>query len=128
MSSYIISIGSNLPTGKEMVTAACTWLGTLGSITSSTGCYTTPDAVHPHGPTYTNAIVCLVSACPAEKLNLKFKEYERQQGRVKGDPAVPVDLDIVVCDTTPLRPHDLTAPYFLAGLYLLSAHLKDRAD
>lgn len=118
---YIISLGSNLShAGGEEITLAVDHLSSLGRIISRTPTYVTPDAYHPEAAPYTNAIVVVCSAFPADTLNLLLKEYESSRGRESGSKVIPIDMDIVCRDNEVLRPRDYNAPYFVGGLYLLT--------
>lgn len=120
MHRYIISIGSNLPTGAEEVEKAISWLETSLGIISATPTYTTPDAFHPDGAPYNNALAIVTTDIESDLLTQLFKEYEKRRGRKPGCKEIPVDLDPVCRDNEILRPRDYSAPYFLEGLYLLS--------
>jgi hypothetical protein len=105
MAKYIISIGSNLANGDSEVTAAMEWLANVATLTAATRPYHTADAKNPQAPGYTNAIAIVMS--------------ELRHGVAE----VVIDLDLVCCDNTILRPRDYAAPYFVEGIYLLTSKL-----
>lgn len=120
MPRYIISLGSNLPTGKEEVTAAIDWLSEVATLLCATPTYTTPDLHHPSEAPYTNAIAVVECETLPECLVKMMKDYEISRGRVPHDGPVAIDLDLVCRENEILRPRDYCAPYFTEGLYLLS--------
>jgi len=122
MNRYIISLGSNIPSGKEEVERAIARLDELGEIFAATPTYTTPDAYHPENAPYTNAIAIVGSEKNSEDLNRWLKAYEASRGRVPKGKQIPIDLDLVCCGSEILRPKDYNAPYFVSGLHLLSAY------
>lgn len=123
MAKYIITLGSNTPDKNERVAAAILRLKEWVDVVSSTPVYSSPDAYHDGRPPYANAIVVADGPEKAEEMLDKiFKDYERSQGRDRSSRMVQIDIDIVVRDTTILRPRDYSAPYFLLGLPLLSAN------
>lgn len=121
MPRYIISIGSNLPTGKEEVLNAIEMLRQSYRLTAATEPYTSPDIRDASAPRYTNATAIIDTEIELEDLNRRFKEYEKERGRQPGVKDVPADLDIVCCEDKILRPRDYNAPYFVEGLYMLYA-------
>lgn len=123
MAKYIISIGSNLANGDSEVTAAMEWLANVATLTAATRPYHTADAKNPQAPGYTNAIAIVMSELPHDTLSRQLKEYETTRGRRHGIAEVVIDLDLVCCDNTILRPRDYAAPYFVEGIYLLTSKL-----
>lgn len=121
MPHYIISLGSNIPQGKEEIESAIRWFAGFSTVISRTKVYTTPDAHDSSRPQYTNAIAAIDCNETAEKLNKMLKSYEVLRGRIAGSASIPVDLDLVCRDNEVLRPRDYAAPYFVEGLYLLSS-------
>lgn len=124
MPLYIVTLGSNTPDKEERVADAIEWLASILTVEAKTRVYSSPDAYHTGRPPYANAIVIGESATDASHLDQLFKEYEMKQGRDRQTTAVPIDIDIVACDSLILRPRDYTAPYFLKGLSYLSSCLK----
>lgn len=120
MPRYIISLGSNLPSGKEEVTAAIDWLSEIATLLCATPTYYTPDIHDPSKASYTNAIAMIVSDVPTDLLAKMMKDYEISRGRISHNGPVAIDLDLVCRDNEILRPRDYCAPYFTEGLYLLS--------
>lgn len=121
MPRYIISLGSNLPSGTVEVEAAMNWLAVNSSIISTTPTYTTPDIHDPSRPSYTNAIAIIYSDINEEEFIKTLKDYEISRGRTHGSADIPIDMDLVCRDNEILRPRDYNAPYFTKGLYLLSS-------
>lgn len=121
MAKYIITLGSNTPDKRERVAKALEQLNEWMTIVASTPVYSSPDAYHAGHPPYANAIVVAEATEESEvELDNLFKAYEKTEGRDRRNPEVPIDMDIVVKNTTILRPRDYSAPYFLLGLSLLS--------
>ncbi|MFH8142897.1 MAG: 2-amino-4-hydroxy-6-hydroxymethyldihydropteridine diphosphokinase [Muribaculaceae bacterium] len=121
MPRYIISLGSNIPSGDTEIKRALRWLEEFASLMAATPVYSTRDAYDPAKPDYTNAIAAVQCDTDASTLTGKLKQYEVSRGRVHGDGSVTIDLDIVCRDSEILRPRDYTAPYFVEGLYLLAS-------
>ncbi len=121
MSRYIISLGSNIPSGDSEISLAIAWLKDFTTLLAATPVYRTPDAYDPSKPGYTNAIAIVGSELEATELTTRLKDYEVYRGRVHGESPVTIDLDLVCRDMEILRPRDYQAPYFVEGLYLLAS-------
>lgn len=121
MAKYFISLGSNTQRGNIALEMAMNWFAEFATIIARTPIYKTPDVKDASRMPYNNAIAAIESDIPAEQLNLMLKEYETEQGRISGSSIVTIDLDLVSMNNQILRQRDYFAPYFIEGLYLLSA-------
>lgn len=120
MPQYIITLGSNTANRNEMVAAGIAWLRKEVEVISATQVYSSPDAYNTNRPPYANAIVIAISSIDPIGLDQKFKRFEAEMGRDRATTEVPLDIDVVLCDSEILRPRDYQAPYFIVGLPLLS--------
>lgn len=123
MHEVTISIGSNAPDKLERTARAIEWLGTilLHSVASPPYLTAPEPPADPSWPPYANAVVRGFTPLTPEALTLRLKEYETSCGRIRSDRRnVPIDLDLVLCDTLTLSPRHLAAPYFQYGLKLLA--------
>jgi 2-amino-4-hydroxy-6-hydroxymethyldihydropteridine diphosphokinase len=125
MHRFTISLGSNIPEGELKLAKAIEWLATVFTLIESTPTYSTPDVKDASAPCYTNAIAIISTELSPIQLNTMLKNYETDNGRIRQSEtkAVAIDLDLVVCDETILRPRDYSAPYFRQGLPLLATPL-----
>lgn len=118
----VIGIGSNLPgeEGVRHVKKAIAWLESRFGPVSAAPPYSTPgEGLKSKGMTYTNSVAEISTNLSAERLNQELKAYEKTEGRVKGVPEIPVDLDLVIYGTEVLRPRDMAANYFRIGYDML---------
>lgn len=116
---YIISLGSNLPSGSVEIERAIRYISRIASVTATTPTYHTPDSRNPDAPQYTNAIVAVDCNHVTEDFIRLLKAYEVANGRKQGCKDIPIDLDLVCRDTEILRPRDFNAHYFVEGIYRL---------
>ncbi len=113
----VISLGSNLTQGEDMITQCVKRLGELISFESSLWIYTTP-AVSGKGPDYYNCVMAGLTTEDFDGLTAKTKSIEIAMGRTpecKGLGVVPIDIDIVVFDGEVKRPRDFAQQYFTIG-------------
>lgn len=108
---YFISIGSTLLESEENIRKYITDEWKDAEFSSF---YTTED-IHGSGIVYLNSVVKIQDQRPADEINSICKEIETKAGRIKGNPEIALDLDVVVQNRTILREKDYHQPYFQKG-------------
>lgn len=114
---YVISVGSNISTAKEMVENGLRRLKTLLSDSHCSSIYSTPSVSRGDDSTYFNAVIAGVSRLSLVDLSHKCKKLELEMGRCHDSACkdVAVDIDIVVADGEIVRPKDFNRDYFHIG-------------
>lgn len=121
---YYISLGSNLPDGEVRISAALEWLSSYASSFTASSIYLTPSVSKSDKSMYFNAVARCVFPLPTKALVDLLKDYELRHGRdaeARRKGLVPVDLDIVVVNDTPVRSRDFNNDYFQIGYRQLLA-------
>lgn len=127
---FILSIGTNQNPREENLRRAVSWLSQIGE-----SCYvSTPYRTAPIGKDegdeckhYLNAVAVMDmdEGYTLTTLDRMLKAYEAGAGRTaeaRAEGRVPVDIDIVICDGSIVRPKDFDRYYFRQGYEeLLSA-------
>ncbi|MDE7387820.1 MAG: 2-amino-4-hydroxy-6-hydroxymethyldihydropteridine diphosphokinase [Muribaculaceae bacterium] len=117
MGLYILSIGSNTPDRFERMDQALKWLhGEFTDVTTSDVYSTSP--LSGIGGDYCNMVARVSSPLSASAIIRKAKEFEAICGRTphsKQLGCVPMDVDVVQCDATIIRPMEFTREYFMKG-------------
>lgn len=114
-----VSVGSNADDAREKVCAALKFLGEFMYNARLSTIYTTP-AVNGCGLMYHNAVAIGVVDMSIEKVVGIFKEWERENGRVRklaaeGKCDVAIDLDVVMVNGAVVREKDFAREYFQRG-------------
>lgn len=115
--STYICIGSNEDTGKDKVLKAIVRLTDFIDIITVSDIYKTPE-IHGNGAPYHNAVIRTKTDIDRERLDMLFKDIEREFGRdelARRDARVPIDIDIVICKGIVLRPKDYNQSFFQIG-------------
>lgn len=117
MNRVVISLGSNVEDRMSRVAAAMTWIQSILRSTACSGIYETDD-FHPTGRKYCNAVMAGDTTLSQGEIDAAAGLYELNAGRDesarrRGD--VPIDIDLVICNGTVLRPRDMEREYFLRG-------------
>lgn len=117
MNRVVISLGSNVEDRMARVAAAMTWIQSILRSTDCSGIYETDD-FHPTGRKYCNAVMAGDTALSQGEIDAAAGLYELNAGRDesarrRGD--VPIDIDLVIWNSTVLRPRDMEREYFLRG-------------
>lgn len=115
---YYISIGSNLPDGESRITNALAWLRNYASSFAASSIYLTPSVSKSDDSMYFNAVARCVFPLSTKALVDLLKDYELRHGRdaeARRRGIVPVDIDIVVANDTPVRSRDFNSEYFQIG-------------
>jgi len=113
--TFTLSLGTNMADGTLRLTECTRFLENILTDLRRSEIYSTPDVSHPESAPYTNMVVRGDSALDADRLNALLKDYEKQCGRRHDSREVAIDLDIVMCDDTVLRPRDFAQTYFSIG-------------
>lgn len=118
MKTCYVSLGSNMPDGRERVAGAIAWLHDVMEVESCSAIYTTPSVSVGDDSTYYNAVACCSTGLQPPQIECLLKCYEAESGRrhSPGSHSVAIDLDLVVFDGDVLRPRDAARDYFLIGL------------
>lgn len=114
----LISLGSNVPQGRENIAMALRWLRTFMTDVADSGIYTS-DALSGNG-SYFNAVVKGFMTLNAQDFEILAKEKETQAGRVRPSEKVALDIDLVRLGSSIIRPAELCRLYFLQGCKALN--------
>lgn len=116
-SEYVISVGSNLPTGQEIVRKGLSFLESLLSAAKKSSIYTTPSISRGDDSFYCNAVIAGESVLTSDEMVAVCKEWEKSVGRrhIPGSTEVAGDMDIVIVDGIVVRPKDYERDYFKIG-------------
>lgn len=113
--TYILSLGTNMADGTLRLTECTRFLETILTDLSRSEIYSTPDISHPESAPYTNMVVRGNCTLESDSLNALLKDYEKQCGRRHNSREVTIDIDLVMCDDTIIRPRDFAQTYFSIG-------------
>ena len=122
MNKAIVGIGSNTVDAKARVEECCKWLSENSIESRFSSVYETEAVGSLPQPNYHNCVGVLCTSQPFEELKQKFKEMEREAGRLpehKREGKVIIDIDIVVWNSEVIKPTDLTRTYMTIGMYEL---------
>lgn len=114
---YIISVGSNLINGKELVANGLAFIESLLSDVRRSEIYTTPSISLGDDSIYYNAVAAGRAAFNQEDMSRLCKKWEFSVGRRHDEKCHEVagDMDIVVVDGIVVRPMDFARNYFKIG-------------
>ena len=128
---YILGIGSNCGQRSDAVRKAIAFLTQLLDSSQASHIYDSEainkgncESIKETTSPYANAVASGWSELTTAQLDAILKEYETANGRDSEARAlrrVPIDIDIVVCDETILRPWDYAQSFFKTGLRAISA-------
>ena len=119
MNKAIIGIGSNTTDAKARVEECCRQLSYVATESRFSSIYETEAVGTIPQPNYHNCVGVLRTSQPFEELKQKFKEMEREAGRLpehKTEGKVIIDIDIVVWNNEVIKPTDLTRTYMTIGM------------
>ena len=119
MNKIIVGIGSNTVDAKERVEECCNWLSEISIESRFSSVYETEAVGTLPQPNYHNCVGVLCTSQPFEELKQKFKDMEREAGRLpehKREGKVIIDIDIVVWNNEIIRPTDLARSYMTIGM------------
>ena len=119
MNKAIVGIGSNIVDAKERVEECCRLLSEISIESRFSSVYETEAVGTIPQPTYHNCVGVLQTSQSFEELKQKFKEIEREAGRLpehKAEGKVIIDIDIVVWNNEVIKPTDLTRSYMTIGM------------
>jgi 2-amino-4-hydroxy-6-hydroxymethyldihydropteridine diphosphokinase len=114
---YIISLGSNTKDGDNNLSDAVDWLRSIIIVEAVSSIYSTPP-LSGYGANYSNMVIFGRTERDIESLTQLLKKYECEAGRndeCRRLGIVPIDIDVVVCNNTIIRPRDYEANYFKIG-------------
>lgn len=109
----VISMGSNLPNGKEKLQEALEWISQYMTETIQSDIYTS-EATDGNG-SYFNVVVEGKMRLSAEEFEVLAKEHEKISGRERPSKTVALDIDLVSLGGNVIRPAELCRLYFLQG-------------
>ena len=113
----VIGLASNTEDAPEQMRKAMEWIKDTFNSCKFSEVYIT-DAERGATGKYHNAVALAYTLLSCEETVRLFKEYEKNAGRtidMKPLHIVPIDLDLVICDRTVLRPADMASEYFMKG-------------
>lgn len=113
----VIGLASNTEDAPEQMRKAMEWIKETFNSCKFSEVYIT-DAERGATGKYHNAVALAYTLLSCEETVRLFKEYEKNAGRtidMKPLHIVPIDLDLVICDRTVLRPADMASEYFMKG-------------
>lgn len=119
MNKAIIGIGSNTTDAKARVEECCRNISEISSEAIFSSIYETEAVGSLPQPNYHNCVGVLRTSQPFEELKQKFKDMEREAGRLpehKTEGKVIIDIDIVVWNNEVIKPTDLTRTYMTIGM------------
>ena len=119
MNKAIVGIGSNTVDAKARVEECCNFLSEIATESRFSSVYETEAVGSLPQPNYHNCVGVLCTSQPFEELKQKFKEMEREAGRLpehKREGKVIIDIDIVVWNNEIIRPTDLARSYMTIGM------------
>lgn len=117
MIKIIIGLASNTEDAAEQMDNAIKWIKETFESCTFSDVYIT-DAERGATGKYHNAVALAYTSLSCEETVRLLKEYEKNAGRtidMKPLHIVPIDLDLVICDRTVLRPADMASEYFMIG-------------
>lgn len=117
MMKIVIGLASNTEDAPEQMRKAMEWIKETFNSCKFSEVYIT-DAERGATGKYHNAVALAYTLLSCEETVRLFKEYEKNAGRtidMKPLHIVPIDLDLVICDRTVLRPADMASEYFMKG-------------
>lgn len=117
MMKIFIGLASNTEDAPEQMRKAMEWIKVTFNSCKFSEVYIT-DAERGATGKYHNAVALAYTLLSCEETVRLFKEYEKNAGRtidMKPLHIVPIDLDLVICDRTVLRPADMASEYFMKG-------------
>lgn len=112
---YVISVGSNVGNGREMVARGLDFLGALLGSVNTSEIYTTESVSLGDNSMYFNAVVSGFSILSIDEITVALKAWERRIGRIPGSKKVVGDMDLVVVDDVVVRRRDFDRTYFQIG-------------
>lgn len=119
MNKVIVGIGSNTVDAKARVEECCKFLSEIATESRFSSVYETEAVGTLPQPNYHNCVGVLCTSQPFEELKQKFKDMEREAGRLsehKREGKVIIDIDIVVWNNEIIRPTDLARSYMTIGM------------
>ena len=119
MNKIIVGIGSNVVDAKERVEECCRLLSQISIESRFSSVYETEAVGTLPQPNYHNCVGVLSVIQSFDELKQKFKEMEREAGRMpehKAEGKVIIDIDIVVWNNDIIRPTDLARSYMTIGM------------
>ena len=119
MNKAIVGIGSNTTDAKARVEECCRNISEISSEAKFSSIYETEAVGSLPQPNYHNCVGVLRTSQPFEELKQKFKEMEREAGRLpehKSEGKVIIDIDIVVWNNKVIKPTDLIRTYMTIGM------------
>lgn len=117
VSTAVLSIGSNAPNRHDMMACCKQWLEHTFELTAFASAYSTP-AINGKDADYLNTVAVITTTLPMAELSAVLKDYEKQCGRTPESKllgVIPIDLDIVLWNSTVVRPNDYKQEYFQKG-------------
>lgn len=124
MNSVTVSFGSNFGDRTGNVARALKWFESIVCDCRISSIYETPE-IHGIGKPYMNAVAVGTTMHDLESLTRLSKTYEIENGRSmsrRRNGEVPIDIDIVVCNSEILRPLDFSRSFFQIGFREVSSN------
>ena len=113
MHTYFILLGSNTDDATEKIRQALMSFIFIGDIAG-----VSPVEKSDNG--YYNCVVVVRTSLDTASLTEQTKATEKMLGRNADDREhIPIDIDIVMCDTDILRPREASGPYFISCMVAL---------
>lgn len=119
---YIISVGSNLTNGADLVADGLRFLESIMKDCRKSKIYSTPSVSFNDDSIYFNAVIGGVSSICLSDMQLRCKGWEKSVGRngYSSSHEVAGDMDIVMVNGEVVRPKDFGRDYFKIGFNQMS--------
>lgn len=117
-----IGVGSN-SNAETNLQLASVQLSSIGKWLAASPVFETPAVGESGAPNYLNAVIVMQTCLPAASIRKRLKAIEQQAGRRKGEPLVPLDLDLCLLGNERYSTADFTIPHreLLTRDYLATA-------
>ena len=120
--TYILCLGSNTPDKGNIIVAAQQRLARICTTVRSSGAYEAPDESG-LGEPYINVVLEVSCDLDPEQLREHLKALEKDFGRTpesKSTGVMPLDADIIICDSIVLDRYQYSRDYFRKGYMIIS--------
>ena len=115
-------MGSNTPDKGNLIVAAQQHLARICTTVRSSGSYEAPDESG-LGESYINVVLEVSCDLDPEQLREHLKALEKDFGRTpesKSTGVMPLDADIIICDSIVLDRYQYSRDYFRKGYMIIS--------
>lgn len=125
--SYVISVGSNIDSGREMVGRGLDYLSGFLSAVRKSEIYSTRSVSRGDDSIYCNAVISGDSSLSVDQMLRILKNWEVSVGRRHDSKEVTGDMDLVMVDGVVVRRRDYDREYFQIGFSQI-ARTEDSID